>query len=312
MSEINTASGLMIDEILTGLKKPQKTLPSKYFYDERGSRLFEEICELPEYYPTQTEVHILQSYMGEISQCLGSDVDLIEFGSGSSMKTRLLLDHLERLNTYYPVDISEVFLMRVAANIRAEYIDIKVVPIPTDYTRPFCIPGDEDGNRTIVFFPGSTIGNFTPGKASRFLGQHRTLMAPDGGMLIGVDRKKPIEILERAYNDSEGITAAFNLNMLVRLNRELDAGFDINQFHHKAFYNEDEGRIEMHLLSVSDQEIEIAGNSIRFSAGETIHTENSYKYTPEEVKELFGNGYRMEQMWSDESELFSIYFFRVI
>lgn len=304
-------SGIAASEILNGLQPPQKSLPSKFFYDERGSRLFEQICELPEYYPTRTEISILISNMDEISCSLGAGIDLVELGSGSSVKTRLLLDHLPDIHAYFPVDISEAFLLKTADQIRSEYRKLQVNPVPADYTEPFSIPVKVGGERTIIFFPGSTIGNFRPDRASRFLSQHRSLMLPDGGMLIGVDRKKPKEILERAYNDEQGITAEFNMNILTHLNRELDAGFDTELFRHKAFYNEEEGRIEMHLVCLADHEVELAGVTVPFRKGETIHTENSYKYSPEEVEELFGEGYRLEAMWSDPDEYFSVYYFRV-
>ena len=311
MNNPETVSGISVKEVLTGLQQTQKSLPSKYFYDERGSELFEQICELPEYYPTRTELSILTSNMDDISRTLGSGIDLVEFGSGSSVKTRLLLDHLENIHTYVPVDISEAFLLKSAERIRSEYRNLCVEPVPADYTRPFSLPDMQKGSRTITFFPGSTIGNFRPGRASSFLQQHRPLMQPDGGMLIGVDRKKPRNILERAYNDKDGVTAEFNLNILNHINRELDAGFDTELFRHNAFYNEEEGRIEMHLVSLADHEAEVAGATISFREGETIHTENSYKYSPEEVEELFGEGYSLDTMWSDPDDYFSVYFFRV-
>ena len=306
-----TTSGIAASEILNGLQQPQKSLPSKYFYDERGSRLFEQICELPEYYPTRTEVSILTSNMVEISRSLGGRIDLVEFGSGSSLKTRMLLNHLQNIHAYFPVDISQDFLLKTAEQIRSEYRNLRVIPVPADYTKPFSIPGEMNGERTIIFFPGSTIGNFRPDRASRFLRQHRPLMMPGGGMLIGVDRKKPKEILERAYNDKQGITAEFNLNILNHLNNELDADFDTDLFSHKAFYNEEKGRIEMHLVCLADHEVELSGITVPFIKGETIHTENSYKYSPEEVEELFGEGYSLGSIWSDPDEYFSVYYFRV-
>lgn len=304
-------SGIAASEILKSLQQPQKSLPSKYFYDERGSRLFEQICELPEYYPTRTEISILTLNMVEISRSLGGGIDLVELGSGSSLKTRLLLDHLHDIHAYFPVDISETFLLNAADQIRTEFQNLEVIPVPADYTEPFSIPGELDGERTIVFFPGSTIGNFRPERAARFLKQHRPLMQPGGGMLIGVDRKKPKSILESAYNDEHGVTAAFNLNILNHLNNELDAGFDTDLFRHKAFYNEEEGRIEMHLVCLADHEVELSGVTVSFSKDEAIHTENSYKYSPDEVEVLFGEGYSLDAMWSDPDEYFSVYYFRV-
>ncbi|PWN06898.1 L-histidine N(alpha)-methyltransferase [Rhodohalobacter mucosus] len=311
MNESETASGIAAEEILKGLQRPQKSLPSKYFYDERGSELFEQICSLPEYYPTRTEISILTSNMSDISRTIGKGIDLVEFGSGSSLKTRMLLDHLKDLHVYYPVDISEAFLMKSADQIRSEYKNLNVIPVPADYTEPFSLPGDLNGERTIIFFPGSTIGNFRPDRASGFLKQHRPLMLPGGGILIGVDRKKPKEILERAYNDEKGVTAEFNLNILNHLNDKLDAAFDPRLFRHKAFYNEEEGRIEMHLVCRADHEVELSGVTVSFMEGESIHTENSYKYSPDEVEALFGEGYRLEAMWSDPDKYFSVYYFRV-
>ncbi|TVR36705.1 MAG: L-histidine N(alpha)-methyltransferase [Balneolaceae bacterium] len=302
----------MLREVLEGLRKEQKSLPSKYFYDERGSELFEMICEQEEYYPTNTEIDIMQTDISEISERIGSGVELIEFGSGSSIKTRLLLDHLDHPVKYIPVDISEEFLMKASEKISLEYPDLTVNPVAADYTRRFTLP-KRNGHSTkrVIYFPGSTIGNFLPERASAFLKTHASLLKPGGGMLIGVDRKKSKERLEAAYNDSAGVTAQFNKNLLLRINRELAGTFDLTCFKHKAFYNEAEGRIEMHLVSTKNQDVTVAGEVFHFEAGETIHTENSYKYTPVEVKELFSEQYRFEEMWTDPEDLFGVYYFSV-
>ena len=301
---------VMLREVHEGLRKVQKSLPSKYFYDERGSELFEMICQQEEYYPTQTEIEIMKTNISKISERIGSGVELIEFGSGSSIKTRLLLDHLDQIEKYVPVDISEEFLMKASEQIRLEYPDLTVNPVAADYTSRFTLP-QRNGRSTkrVIYFPGSTIGNFLPERASAFLKTHASLLKPGGGMLIGVDRKKSKERLEAAYNDRAGVTAEFNKNLLLRINRELAGTFDLTCFKHKAFYNEEQGRIEMHLESTKSQDVTVAGEVFHFEAGETIHTENSYKYTPDEVKELFPGQYRFEDMWTDPEELFGVYYF---
>jgi len=301
---------VMLREVHEGLRKVQKSLPSKYFYDERGSELFEMICQQEEYYPTQTEIEIMKTNISKISERIGSGVELIEFGSGSSIKTRLLLDHLDQIEKYVPVDISEEFLMKASEQIRLEYPDLTVNPVAADYTSRFTLP-QRNGRSTkrVIYFPGSTIGNFLPERASAFLKTHASLLKPGGGMLIGVDRKKSKERLEAAYNDRAGVTAEFNKNLLLRINRDLGGNFDTGRFSHRAFYNEEKGRIEMHLESAEDQTVSIEGEEFRFKAGETIHTENSYKYTPEEVEGLFPDEYQLRKMWTDPEELFGVYYF---
>lgn len=297
----------MLKEVLDGLNKHQKTLPSKYFYDERGSRLFEAICHLDEYYPTRTEIRIMKDNINEIVNVLGSGIRLIELGSGSSRKTRLLLDHLPHLSTYIPVEISETFLTSVARQLSFEYPSLNIQPVATDYTHPFMLPeGAPPSSGNVAFFPGSTIGNFTPDRAQAFLGLISDLIGESGGLLIGVDLKKDPEILEAAYNDKRGLTAEFNKNLLVRLNRELDANFEIDQFRHRAIYNEEDGRIEMHLVSLKKQWIEIDQNEFLFEKGEYIHTENSYKYSLQDFEELAAPHFHVKNVWTDENNLFSI------
>ncbi len=295
------------DEIVSGLKQEQKQLPSKYFYDEHGSRLFERITGLEEYYLSRAEKSILAKYTREITELIGQGAMLIEPGSGSSKKTRLLLDALPSLAAYIPVDISEEYLQKVAKRLKKDYPALVIKPVCADYTTWFELPDIEGAYRKqIVFFPGSTIGNFKPERARAFLQGIAELIDDDGDILIGIDLKKDRKILEAAYNDSEGITAQFNKNILVRLNCELDADFDVDSFRHSAFYNEEEGRIEMHLVSEKEQNVQVAGEFFRFEKGETIHTENSYKYSTAGFKKLVADWFSVEKVWMDDNRLFSL------
>lgn len=296
-------------DVIKGLTKEQKYLSSKYFYDEKGSDLFEQICELDEYYPTDSEVSIMRFDIDEITNYLGEQIQLIELGSGSSMKTRQLLDHCRNLNMYVPVDISDVFLNETANRLRADYPDLNIHPVAADYTSPFDIPESNTAKKRVVYFPGSTIGNFTRRRASAFLETVAEILSPGDGLLIGVDLKKEISVLEAAYNDSKGITAEFNKNILTRINRELGADFDLEQFQHRAFYNASEGRIEMHLESLSNQAVQVNGTRVLFDEGETIHTENSHKYTVEEFEEIAGDQYERLKTWTDERGYFSVHYF---
>jgi dimethylhistidine N-methyltransferase len=299
----------MLDEVLEGLTQPQKQLPAKFFYDEHGSELFEQITYLEAYYPTRTERAILSNNIDDIAQKIGAQAMLVELGSGSSSKTRLLLEKLDSLAVYVPVDISEEYLHKIVSNLRVEYPKISIIPVFADYTTAFEIPNLGDSYRQqVVFFPGSTIGNFRPDVARSFLQTLADITDEDSDMLIGVDLKKDPQVLEKAYNDEQGITAKFNKNMLVRINRELDANFDVDRFMHHAFYNEEQSRIEMHLVSQLDQIVTIAGQDIQFIEGESIHTENSYKYSLDEFKELVSEWYEVEQVWTDEQQYFSIQF----
>ena len=297
----------MLDEVTDGLRQSQKQLPSKFFYDERGSELFEQITYLDEYYPTRTERTILQDNIQQITEVIGPEAMLIELGSGSSSKTRLLLEKLSSLSAYVPVDISEEFLLKVVNQLRMEYPKVSIIPVFADYTSHFELPDLGGGYRNqVVFFPGSTIGNFRPSKAQSFLDTLASVTDSDAGMLVGVDLKKDKEILEKAYNDEQGLTAAFNKNMLERLNRELDADFDVDLFDHCAFYNEEKGRIEMHLVSGCQQTVTIADQEIHFEEGESIHTENSYKYSVDDFKELVSDWYSVEKVWTDDRDYFSL------
>ena len=302
---------LMLDEVLNGLQQSQKKLPSKYFYDEKGSELFEQITYLDEYYLTEAEKEILESNISEITEMAGPEAMLVELGSGSSRKTRLLLDRLSSLAAYVPVDISEEYLLKVVSRLRREYPRISIIPVFADYTSSFELPQIDGFNgQQLVFFPGSTVGNFHPSNARSFLENIASTTEAHSSLLIGVDLKKDPAILEAAYNDSKGITAQFNKNMLRRLNRELGADFNIEGFSHRAFYDEDEGRIEMHLVSEDRQLVHIDGSEIAFDKGESIHTENSYKYSLQEFEELVSEWFSVERIWTDENDYFSLQYLK--
>ncbi len=313
MLEQPVSSSSFREEVLSGLSSSPKSLPCKFFYDQRGSELFERICELEEYYPTRTEMSIMRRFSGEMAECLGEDCLLVEFGSGSSLKTRVLLDEMVRPAGYVPLDISREHLLASSARLSQAYPDLDVAAVCADYTRPFTLPeGLRPSRRTCVYFPGSTIGNFDPEEALPFLRQTARVCGSEGLLLIGVDLKKDPEVLRQAYNDAEGVTALFNLNILRRINRELDADFDLAQWEHLAFYNAAPGRIEMHLRSRTGQSVHIAGQTIRFSEGETIHTENSHKYTPREFARLASEaGFERLKIWTDPESLFSVQCFRL-
>ena len=297
-------------DLVEGLSQPVKRLPCKYFYDEEGSRLFEAICELDEYYPTRTEVRILQREINEIARLSGPDCNLVELGSGSSMKTRLLLDHLDHPACYVPIDVARTQLLESSANLAQDYPGLEVLPVCADYTNHLELPDFSPASkRTIVFFPGSTIGNFEPEEAAHFLHRISGFCGADGGLLIGVDLKKDPRVLIPAYNDAQGVTAEFNLNVLARANRELDARFDLAQFQHHACYNEEEGRIEMHLVSRQQQTVSANGSRFFFARGESIVTEHSYKYSREEFRRLVARaGWDVCRCWTDENEWFSVYY----
>ena len=296
------------DEILQGLRQHPKTLSPKFFYDERGSQLFEEITELPEYYLTRTELSIMRENIDEIVSLVGPQASLVEFGSGSSMKTRILLDHLDRLAAYVPVDISRDHLKASAEALAADFPHIEVLPLAVDFTRPFDLPQPRVMPlRNVVYFPGSTIGNFMPSAAQALLEVMYEEAKGDGALLIGVDLKKDPPVLERAYNDSTGVTAEFNLNMLRRLNNELGADFDLGRFRHRAVYRESQGRIEMHLVSASAQTVTVAGEQFEFAEGESIRTECSHKYTLEEFAAMAERaGFAVTRVWMDRERLFSV------
>ena len=295
-------------EVLKGLRKPQKELPCKYFYDERGSYLFDRICALDEYYIPHTEKAIMDTYIEQIVEALGPSILLIEYGSGNSAKTRILLDHLPELAGYVPIDISRNQLSLAADELASGYAGLEVLPVCADYTGGFELPTPKRPyERKVVYFPGSTIGNFDPISARRFLEHIAEVCGPGGGLLIGVDLKKDPGVLHRAYNDRHGVTAAFNLNLLERINRELNGDFEPGSFEHYAFYNPKEGRVEMHLVSQREQSVHLDNVTIPFARGESIWTESSYKFTLSEFQEMSADvGLEVQHIWTDEQQWFSV------
>ena len=295
-------------EILSGLSKQQKKLPSKYFYDDQGSCLFERICTLDEYYIPRTEIAIMEKNIGEMVELLGPNVLLVEYGSGNSAKTRILLDHMQELAAYAPIDICREQLQRAARELSSDYCELEMLPICADYTNSIELPAlKQPCSRIVVYFPGSTVGNFEPAHTIRFLQHIAAVCGLGGGLLIGVDLKKDASILHRAYNDRQGITAAFNLNLLERLNRELNCNFQLEWFEHRAFYNPHEGRVEMHLVSLKDQIVQFDSVAIPFAKGESIWTESSYKFNLDEFQQLAAAaGFEVEHVWTDEKQWFSI------
>ena len=297
------------DDVLAGLALPQKAIPPKYFYDERGSKLFEAICELPEYYPTRTEMAIMQRCIGEVVRLLGPDTQLVEFGSGAGVKTRLLIEHLEP-SLYVPVEIAESALREACTDLARRFPWLNINAVVADFARPLKLPEfmGVPIKRKVVYFPGSTIGNFTPEEASRFLVNVRETVGSGGILLIGVDLKKDKPTLDAAYDDAQGVTAQFNLNLLARINRELGGDFQLPRFRHKAFYDEGRGRIEMHLESLYQQFVHVAGQRFDFRPGETIHTEISCKYTIDEFRRLAaGARFHAEAVWTDPANLFAVH-----
>ncbi len=301
-------------DVLRGLGRSAKRLPSKYFYDDAGSRLFDQICELPEYYPTRTELAILAADAPAMAARLGPDCLVIEYGSGSGVKTRLLLEALREPAGYLPVDIARDYLEQSAGALGAEFPGLPVLPVCADFTRPFALPPKAPtAARRAVYFPGSTIGNFGPAAARRLLTGMGRLAGPGGGVLIGVDLKKDPKILEAAYDDSAGVTAKFNRNLLVRINRELGGTFRPDYFVHHALYNPTHGRIEMHLVAVRRHTVRVAGARIAFGEGESILTECSYKYTVRGFQALAAAaGLRAQQVWTDANRWFSVQYLTVV
>ena len=291
--------------MIAGLALPQKALPPKYFYDDPGSRLFERICRLPEYYLTRTELALTKANIAAIARFAGRGCELVEYGSGESLKTRLLIRAL-RPAAYLPVDISQAALRGAAERLGREFPWLEIVPVNGDFSRPVELPRSRAPR--VVYFPGSTIGNLSPEEAHAFLSMTRDQAAR---MLVGVDLRKAATTLHAAYNDSRRVTAAFNLNLLARINRELGADFDPKSFEHYAFYNAAAGRIEMHLVSLTRQNVRIGRHRFAFEAGESIHTENSYKYSIEGFRALAAAaGYLGEKTWTDRRGLFALHALR--
>jgi dimethylhistidine N-methyltransferase len=302
-----------LDEVVAGLSQKQKTLPSKFFYDERGSRLFERICELDEYYLTRTELGIMERWADDMADRIGPDCALIEYGSGSGAKTRILLDHLREISSYVPVDISRSHLLDSMNQLAAERPKLHIRPVCADFSQPMDLDGLLNGaDRKVVYFPGSTIGNFEERSARRLMRGMADLCGPGGGALIGVDLDKDPSILEAAYNDRAGVTAEFNLNILRRINDELDGNFNLDGFEHRACHRADAHRIEMHLVSLSAQTLKVSGHQIAFREGETIHTENCYKYPIEIFRRMAADsGLTTENIWTDPDQFFSVQYLTV-
>ena len=296
-------------DVLAGLTRQPKTLPCRYFYDARGSELFEQITELPEYYPTKAEIALLEAHAREMAALAGPRCCLIEFGSGSSRKTDILLRALPDLAAYIPIDISEAALAGAAQRLAQAFPALRVWPIHGDFNADLKLPATLQPVKRLGFFPGSTIGNFTQGEATAFLGRARRFLGANSALIVGADLKKDAATLIRAYDDSAGVTAQFNLNLLRRINRELGADFDLASFRHLAIYNEEAGRIEMHLRSTRSQTVTIAGQRIRFQTGETIHTENSHKYAVEAFQAMARRaGWKPRTVWTGPDRLFSVHY----
>ena len=294
-------------DVIAGLSLRQKALSPKYFYDAAGSRLFERICRLREYYPTRTELALTRKYINQICRFAGRGCVLLESGSGESMKTRLLIGAL-RPSHYIPVDISADALGGAVRRLSRAFPWLAIDPVAGDFSHPLTLPSLRGRQRRVVYFPGSTIGNLTPDEAQAFLRMTRGQLGARGAMLVGVDLKKDVNVLHAAYNDAGGVTAAFNLNLLARINRELGADFDLRRFAHYAFYNAPLGRIEMHLASLARQQVRLGSYRFGFQLGESIHTENSYKYSVEEFRALAAKaGFRGQRVWTDRKRLFSLH-----
>jgi dimethylhistidine N-methyltransferase len=299
-------------EAVRALLVSPKTLPPKLFYDDEGARLFERICTLEEYYLPRAELEILRARSSEIAELAGPGSALVEYGSGAAVKIRVLLDALQEPVAYVPIDISVEQLHRVADGLRTDYPGLAVHPVRADFTAPLVLPAATPRARRIAFFPGSTIGNFHPKEAVAFLRRVRMTIGHDGALVLGVDRRKDHRVLHKAYNDAAGVTAAFNLNVLARLNREAGAHFDLTRFRHHAFFNAEESRIEMHLESLHDQIVRVGGVPIEFDQGETIWTESSYKYDRERLNALVeAAGFAITRMWTDVREQFWVAFLSV-
>jgi dimethylhistidine N-methyltransferase len=311
--DLQPAVGSFLDDVVAGLSAPRKILPPKYFYDARGSQLFNAICELPEYYPTRTELAMLEAASPEIAARIGPRSEIVEYGSGSGRKTALLIEAAQP-QAYVAIDISGEQLREAVSALAERFPRVHMIAVCADYTQPLALADLEriPTERRIIYFPGSTIGNFTVDEALAFLRNARGVAGSRGAMLVGVDLKKDPALLHAAYNDAQGVTAAFNINMLHRINRELQGDFDIESFEHRAFYDERAGRIEMHLVSLREQTVTVAGRRFPFKAGETIHTESSYKYSVDEFQALAGRaGFVPGYCWVDPQRLFSIHYLTV-
>ena len=300
------------EAVLLGLARRPRSIPCRFFYDARGSELFEEITKLDEYYPTRAETAVLEAHRGEIAALVGSGRILVEFGSGSSRKTSLLLGALDRVPAYIPIDIAAESLKEAATWLSGQHAGLTILPLIADFTTTRALPPVARSKRRLGFFSGSTIGNLSHAEAASFLANAARLLGRESAFLLGVDLKKPVSILVPAYNDGRGVTAAFNLNLLGRINRELGGNFDLSRFAHEAVYNEAQGRIEMYLVSLADQGARMLGREFAFAKGERIHTENAHKYTVKEFQGLArAAGWTPAKAWTDSDRLFSLHLLRL-
>ena len=313
MSDFSNAPSLPLEsafakDLLAALAQTPRSIAPKYFYDHEGSRLFDQICELPEYYPTRTELSILRERASEIASHMGAYAELVEFGAGSLTKVRLLLDAMQTPSRYVPIDISGDHLAAAAHDLRAAYPRLEVVPVVADYTQAFSLPAQIPGaGQRVGFFPGSTVGNFTPSEAVDFFRMAAEVLK-GGALVVGADLIKDPGVLHAAYSDAQGVTAAFNLNLLARANRELGADFDLSKWAHSAFYNAPLQRIEMHLMSCARQSVRVHGQVFSFEEGETLHTENSYKFTIDGLRALaIAGGFTPGPVWTDAGKRFSLH-----
>jgi dimethylhistidine N-methyltransferase len=295
------------EDVLAGLLAEPKHVAPKYFYDPKGSELFERITRLPEYYPTRTEIGILEAHAGAMAALIPNDAAVVEFGAGSAAKTRILLGAAPQVTYYVPIDISAAFLADIGGRMSRSLPKLRVLPVEADFTQPFALPAELGTRPRVGFFPGSTIGNFEPHEANALMRHAAVVLGPGALLILGIDLVKDVEVLTAAYNDSEGVTAAFNLNLLARINRELGGDFDLANFCHRAFYNQERRRIEMHLVSRARQKMHVCGKSIEFRRGETIHTENSYKYAVDLfLSHASGAGWSHVATWLDERSYFAV------
>ncbi|MDQ6625097.1 MAG: L-histidine N(alpha)-methyltransferase [Verrucomicrobiota bacterium] len=311
--DLEPASSDFLAEVVAGLSASPRTLPSKFFYDERGADLFQQITELPEYYITRSEQEILRNHGAEMAESIGANAELVGFGTGAGIKTRMLLDRLENPIAYVPVDISKEGLKESARALHEAMPQLEILPVCADYLQDLRLPTpSREPDHVAVYFPGSTIGNLEPHVAREFLRRVCELCGRSGGLIIGVDLQKSREVIEAAYNDGAGVTAQFNFNLLVRANRELGADFVLSEWRHRAVYNETEGRIEMHLVSEADQTVRVGGEAFEFEAGEKIISEFSYKHTPAGFAALAASaGFRLSRTWTDPQQLFAVFHFVV-
>ncbi len=306
-TSLDPATELFRKDVLAGLSARRKSLPTKYLYDEAGSHLFEAICDLPEYYLTRVETALLKAIAPDLRAAIPKDAALVELGSGASLKTRILLDAAPQIAAYVPVDISPSALEAAAASLADDFPTLAIVPVEADFTKNLHLPPEATARPCVGFFPGSTIGNFSPDDAVELLTSAHDALGADARFILGADLAKRTDILIPAYDDAQGVTASFNRNLLTRINSELDADFNLDAFKHRAVWNEKESRIEMHLVSEADQSVHIAGETVNFAPGETIHTENSYKYTYAMLAELAARaGWHIEDSWVSDPYDFAV------